>query len=145
MRIDRATGAVSARASAHGGFAGAGPWWAAASGWRPIDGHPVVFRAAGSHANGFGPADVDLAGDAWNGTLGTVDDLLLLPADEAPSARRRFSREASPPWWKAAWSDPEVPGTGASGTRDGLARAAEAWATARGALPPRLRPALEAT
>ena len=144
VRIDRATGAVSARASAHGGFTGAGPWWTASSGWRPIDGRPLVFRAAGSHANGFGPADVDLAGDAWNGTLATVDDLLLLPADEAPSARRRFSREASPPWWKAAWRDPEVPGTGAAGGRDGLARAAEAWATAHGALPPGLRPALEA-
>jgi hypothetical protein len=145
VRIDRATGAVSARASAHGGFTGAGPWWSAASGWRPIDRRPVVFRAAGSHANGFGPADVDLAGDAWNGTLGTVDDLLLLPADEAPAARRRFAREASPPWWKAAWRDPEVAGTGAAGGRDRLARAAEAWATARGALPSGLRPSLEAS
>ena len=145
VRIDKATGAVSARASAHGGFAGAGPWWSAASGWRPIDGRPVVFRAAGSHANGFGPADVDLAGDAWNGTLSTLDDLVLLPADEAPSARRRFAPEASPPWAKAAWRDPEVSGTGAAGGRDGLARAAEAWASARGALPSGLRPTLEAT
>ena len=140
VRIDKATGAISARASAHGGFAGAAPWWSQASGWLPVEGRPVVYRAAGSHANGFAPADVDLAGDAWNGTLGTVSDLVLLPADEAPSARRRFSREASPPWWKAAWRDPEVAGTGTAGDRDELSRAAAAWARARGALPGPLRP-----
>ena len=144
VRIDQATGAVAARVSAHGGFAGAGPWWSTASGWRPVTGRPVVYRAAGSHAGGFTRSDVDLAGDAWNGDLATVDDLLLLPADEAPSARRRFSSEAQPPWRKAAWSDPEVAGTGADGARGRLARAAAAWAEARGWLPPGLRPSFEA-
>jgi hypothetical protein len=144
VRIDQATGAAAARASAHGGFAGAGPWWSPASGWVPIDGPPVVYRAAGSHAGGFVRRDVDLAGDAWNGDLATIDDLLLLPADEAPAARRRFDPAASPPWLKAAWSDPEVPGTGRDGSRGRLAHAAEAWARARGWLPRPLRPSFEA-
>src|SRR4051794_10441110 len=58
-------GGAAARATAHGGLAGRGPWWAAAPGWRPIGPHPVVYRASGSHANGFTAAGIDLAGDRW--------------------------------------------------------------------------------
>jgi hypothetical protein len=143
VRIDKQTGAVSARASAHGAFAGAGPWWSATPGWRPVAGRPVIHRAAGSHAGGFEPDDLDLAGDAWNGTLATLDDVLLLPADEAPAARRRFDPAAPPPWHKAVWTEPEAASTGTvAGARDELTRAADAWARAHGWLPAGLRPAL---
>ena len=61
-----------ARASAHSGFNGTAPWWEqAADDWAPYGG--VVYRASGSHALGFRARDLDLAGDAWNGDLATVE------------------------------------------------------------------------
>jgi hypothetical protein len=121
-------GTAAARVTAHLGFTGARPWWAADSGWRAIGSHPVVYRASGSHANGFAPSGIDLAGDDWNGTLGRVVPAWLLPADAAPSARRRFADGALAPWRKRAWIDPEVPGTSEDGRRSPLAAAAAAWA-----------------
>ncbi len=94
----RADGSAAARATAHAGLVGAAPWWAEASGWRPLTGAPVLYRAAGSHANGFARDDVDVAGDRWNGDLAAIlpSALLLLPADEAASARRRFDPRRLP-------------------------------------------------
>lgn len=120
---------AAARATAHGGLAGAGPWWALAPGWRPIGPRPVIYRAAGSHANGFAPGWIDLAGDRWNGTLGEVDPELR-PADAARSLRRRFDPAATPPWRKRLWTDPDAPGTGADGSRGREVAAARAWAAA---------------
>ena len=61
-----------ARASAHSGFNGSAPWWQqAADDWAPYAG--VAYRASGSHALGFRRGDLDLAGDAWNGDLATVE------------------------------------------------------------------------
>ena len=128
---------ASARATAHGGLAGAGPWWATRPGWRPIGPHPVLYRASGSHANGFAPANIDLAGDRWNGTLGEVDPSFIA-ADLARSLRRRFDPSASPPWMKRLWRDPDAAGTGADGTQGPEVAAARAWAVAReglGSLP----------
>jgi hypothetical protein len=130
IRLD--AGGAWIRATAHEGFAGAGPWWSRASGWRRAGPHPVVFRAAGSHAGGFGRLDLDLAGDDWNGTLATVARLALEPADAARSRRRRFDAAAPPPWLKRAWVDPEVPSTSADGRRGPLAEAALIWAAAHG-------------
>ncbi len=106
VRIDGS--GAAARATAHLGLQGARPWWNDAPGWRRIGAHPLVYRASGSHANGFTPQDIDLAGDAWNGTLAsvTLDD--LVPADEAPSRHARFDAGASPPWRKLLWRDPEA-------------------------------------
>jgi hypothetical protein len=130
VRLGR-DGSASARVSAHEGFAGLRPWWSGDPGWRPVAPHPPVYRAAGSHANGFGPADVDLAGDRWNGTAGTVTAFALEPADEAPAARARFDAGAVPPWRKAVYRDPRVASTAAAGTRGTLARLAAIWATVR--------------
>ncbi len=118
---------AAARATAHGGLAGTGPWWATAPGWRPIGPRPLVYRASGSHANGFAPADIDLAGDRWNGTLGTVDPTFVA-ADLARSRRFRFDAAASPPWMKRLWRDPDAAGTGADGTRGREVAAARTWA-----------------
>jgi hypothetical protein len=126
VRID--AGGVAARASAHLGFNGAGPWWSPDPGWHPIGPHPLIYRAAGSHANGFRSHDIDLAGDDWNGTLGRASLALLLPGDAAPSARRRFAAGALAPWRKRVWVDPEARGTSADGSRGILTRAAAAWA-----------------
>jgi hypothetical protein len=123
---------AAARATAHTGLQGARPWWSRDPGWRPIGPHPTVYRASGSHANGFGPVDLDLAGDAWNGTLGTVVGWAIEPADEAPHQRRRFDPEASPPWMKRLWSDPEATSTSASGSRGAAADAAALLAAALG-------------
>jgi hypothetical protein len=120
---------AAARATAHDGLAGTGPWWATAPGWRPIAAAPVIYRAAGSHANGFAPAGLDLAGDRWNGTLGTVAPVLL-PADAAASLHYRFDADASPPWRKRLWHDPDAAGTGADGGQGRTVTLARAWATA---------------
>ena len=112
-----------------GGLAGTGPWWATAPGWRPIGPRPVVYRASGSHANGFAPTGIDLAGDRWNGTLGVVDPVLV-PADAAARLRYRFDAAASPPWRKRLWHDPDAAGTGADGTQGREVGAARAWAAA---------------
>jgi hypothetical protein len=127
VRVDARGTAM--RVSAHGGFAGLAPWWASEPGWRPVAPHPRVFRASGSHANGFGEAALDLAGDRWNGTLGEVARFDLEPADEAPAARRRFDPEATAPWRKRVWRDPELPSTAADGSRGLGTAAARAWAT----------------
>jgi hypothetical protein len=126
-------GSATARVSAHEGFAGARSWWSSDPGWRPVAPHPVVYRAAGSHANGFGPSDIDLAGDRWNGTAGTVSRLALEPADEAPAARARFAAGAVPPWRKAVYGDPLLASTAADGTRGPLVRLAALWAALAGA------------
>jgi hypothetical protein len=118
---------AAARATAHGGLAGAGPWWATAPGWRPIGRRPLVYRASGSHANGFGPGDIDLAGDRWNGTLGAVDPTFVA-ADLARSRRFRFDPAASPPWMKRLWRDPDAAGTGTDGSQGRETAAARAWA-----------------
>jgi hypothetical protein len=127
VRLGR-DGSAGARVSAHEGFAGLRPWWSGDPGWRPVTARPTVYRAAGSHANGFGPRDIDLAGDRWNGTAGTVTRLVLEPADEAPSARARFDAGAVPPWRKAVYADPQVTSTAAAAGRGALARLASLWA-----------------
>jgi hypothetical protein len=132
VRLGR-DGSATARVSAHEGFAGLRPWWSRDPGWRAVAGHPLVYRAAGSHANGFGPSDIDLAGDGWNGTAGTVRRLALEPADEAPAARARFAADALPPWRKAVYRDPQLPSTAAAGSRGSLARIAALWAAVEGA------------
>jgi hypothetical protein len=120
----------AARATAHGGLAGSGPWWATVPGWRPIGRRPVLYRASGSHANGFVAADIDLAGDRWNGTLGDVIPSLVA-ADTARALRRRFDPAAAPPWMKRLWRDPNAAGTGIDGTQGREVAAARAWAAAR--------------
>ena len=122
---------AAARATAHGGLAGLRPWWAAAPGWRTIGPRPVIYRAAGSHANGFEPGDIDLAGDRWNGRLGEVEPTFVA-ADLARSRRFRFDAAASPPWMKRLWRDPDAAGTGADGTQGREVGAARAWAAALG-------------
>ena len=118
---------AAARATAHGGLAGAGPWWSTTPGWRPIGPRPVIYRASGSHANGFAPGDIDLAGDRWNGTMGEVVPSFLA-ADAARSLRRRFEGSAPPPWMKRLWRDPDAAGTGVDGTQGPEVAAARAWA-----------------
>jgi hypothetical protein len=119
-------GEAAARVTAHGGLAGALPWWEPVTGWRPIGPRPRIYRAAGSHAMGFATADIDLAGDRWNGTLGEVVPSLL-PADRARSRRARFDPAAVPPWRKRLWTDPDADATG-TGERGKEAIAAAAWA-----------------
>jgi hypothetical protein len=126
VRID-AHGAT-ARATAHLGLQGVRPWWASDPGWHPIGPHPTVYRASGSHANGFSRDDLDLAGDAWNGALATVTLADLEPADEAPARRARFDPEASPPWHKLLWRHPEATTTAADADRGLAWGAARAWA-----------------
>jgi hypothetical protein len=130
VRLD-ASGAW-ARATAHGGFQGAGPWWTESSGWRAIGPHPTLHRAAGSHAGGFEAGGIDLAGDDWNGTLGVIEPsrLRLEPADRLPAARLRYDAETTAPWHKRAWVDADVPGTSASGHRGRNAALAARWAAA---------------
>ena len=74
-------------------------------GWRAVAPRPVVYRAAGSHANGFGPGDIDLAGDRWNGTAGTVTTArararrrgAVAPArGSTPAPCRRGARRSTP-------------------------------------------------
>ncbi len=117
---------ASARLTAHGGLNGALPWWEPVNGWRAITPRPRIYRAAGSHAMGFTPLDIDLAGDAWNGTLGEVVPHLL-PADRARSRRARFDPASVPPWQKRLWTDPDADSTGTGG-RGREAVAAAAWA-----------------
>jgi hypothetical protein len=130
MIVRLAADGAAARATAHGGLAGKGPWWATAPGWRPIGRRPVLYRASGSHANGFAAADIDLAGDRWNGTIGEVIPTFIA-ADAARSLRRRFDPAAAPPWMKRLWRDPNAAGTGVDGTQGREVAAARAWAAAR--------------
>lgn len=121
-----------ARASAHSGFNGASPWWEqAADDWAPYAG--VVYRASGSHALGFHRGDLDLAGDAWNGDLATVEPraFRLLAADRVALRGIAFDPEVAPPWDKAAWRNPGTRHTSTAGAGPSrIAAAARVWAHA---------------
>jgi hypothetical protein len=121
-----------ARASAHLGWNGSAAWWdEQRDDWAPYTG--VVFRAAGSHANGFRRDDIDLAGDDWNGDLGVIPSgaCTLRAADRAGKQARQFDPGAVAPWAKQAWRDPGVEHTGPRGSSPGaIAAAARAWAVA---------------
>jgi hypothetical protein len=107
-------GQPGARLTVHQGLVGTMPGWLQAPGWRVIGEHPIIYRAAGSHANGFGRNGIDMPFDRWNGDLGRIDwsTLTLIAADTAPALRLRYDEAALPPWWKALWHDPEATGTG---------------------------------
>jgi hypothetical protein len=121
-----------ARASAHSGFNGTAPWWEqAADDWAPYAG--VVYRASGSHALGFRRGDLDLAGDAWNGDLATVEPgaFRLVAADRVRQRGLAFDPEVAPPWEKAAWRNPGTRHTGTAGAGSSrVAAAARVWAQA---------------
>jgi hypothetical protein len=136
VRVDD-DGGVYGRVSTHGGFSGARPYWTGDPGWRPISAHPVIYRAAGSHGNGFGETGIDLAGDNWNGTLGQLapSSFSLLAGDEAPSARRRFADDATPPWTKLVWTRPETTTTSDNADPGWRTRAAGAVGTVISKLP----------
>jgi hypothetical protein len=123
---------IGARGSAHLGWNGSVPWWdERRDNWAPYDG--LVYRASGSHAIGLRRGGIDLAGDDWNGDLGTVPAgaCHLRPADRAGHGARAFDEGAVAPWTKAAWSDPGVEHTGPPGSQPGYpATAARAWALA---------------
>ena len=107
-------GAPSARVTAHQWLVGAQPGWRGDPGWRPIPPHPVLYRAAGSHANGFARTGIDVPLDAWNGDLETIPSsaFTLIAADTTPALRLRYDPAASPPWLKALWRDPTATTTG---------------------------------
>jgi hypothetical protein len=121
-----------ARASAHSGFNGTAPWWEqAADDWAPYAG--VVYRASGSHALGFHKDGLDLAGDAWNGDLATVEPgaFRLVAADRLALRGLSFDPEVAPPWDKAAWRNPGTRHTSAAGAGPSrIAKAARVWAQA---------------
>lgn len=121
-----------ARASAHSGFNGTAPWWdQAADDWAPYGG--VAYRASGSHALGFRRSDLDLAGDAWNGDLATVEPgaFRLIAADRVALRGLVFDPEVAPPWEKSAWRNPGTRHTSAAGAGPSrVARAARVWADA---------------
>ena len=131
---DRAPRAPTAPRRARHGARRAGrrrPLVGGAPGWRPIGRRPVIYRASGSHANGFAPGDIDLAGDRWNGTLGEVARRSSPPT--WPRSRRfRFDPAASPPWRKRLWRDPDAAGTGADGGQGREVDAARTWAATLG-------------
>jgi hypothetical protein len=105
-------GEATARVTAHHGLAGSGPWWAEDPGWRPIGERPEVYRASGSHANGFKPHGIDAPLDLWNGELTRIDRFRVIPADTAASQRLRYATGITPPWRKALWRNPDQLGTG---------------------------------
>ena len=121
-----------ARASAHSGYNGAHPWWdQTADDWAPYAG--VVYRASGSHALGFKRTDIDLAGDAWNGDLATIEpgSFRLVAADRVALRGLVFDSEVDPPWDKAAWRNPGTRHTSAAGAGPSrMAEAARVWAQA---------------
>lgn len=121
-----------ARATAHSGFNGSAPWWEqAADDWAPYTG--VVYRASGSHALGFRRDGLDLAGDAWNGDLATVEPgtFRLVAADRVSQRGPAFDDEVAPPWQKAAWRNPGTRHTGSAGEgHSRMAQAARLWAQA---------------
>lgn len=119
---------VGARATAHLGFTGRHPWWdLARNDWAPYP--ATVYRAAGSHAGGFGTSGVDMAGDRWNGTAAMVRPKLVA-ADEAMTAGATFDPGSVPPWDKDAWDHPETVVTGHPGDHASYARYARWWAEA---------------
>jgi hypothetical protein len=121
-----------ARASAHSGFNGSAPWWEqAADDWAHYGG--VAYRASGSHALGFRRGDLDLAGDAWNGDLATVEPgaFRLVAADRVALRGLSFDPEVAPPWDKAAWRNPGTRHTSTAGAGSSrAAAAARMWAEA---------------
>jgi hypothetical protein len=123
---------LGARGSAHFGWNGSAPWWEEhRDDFAPYAG--VVYRAAGSHALGLRRGDIDLAGDGWNGDLGTLapGTCELRAADRAGMHARAFDPGAVAPWAKQAWSDPGVPHTGPRGSDPTvIADAARGWAVA---------------
>ena len=132
-----AGGSLEARASAHGGFTGAAPWWeSAADDWAPYDG--IAYRASGSHALGFRRSQIDLAGDAWTGDLAVIEPAAfrLVAADVAAVRGESFDAETTPPWRKAAWRNPGTRTTGEAGAPEAKATvAARAWARAAAVFP----------
>jgi hypothetical protein len=136
VRLDAQGRITGARASAHAGFNGSAPWWEMRrDAWAPYAG--LAYRASGSHALGLSRDSIDLAGDRWNGDLGTIapDAFTLAPADRAGRHPRPFDPATVPPWDKRAWRDPGVEHTGPPGAPPSqLARAARAWADAQGVL-----------
>ena len=128
------------RATAHGGLAGMRPVVGARARLAP-DRPPgrSIYRAAGSHANGFAPGDIDLAGDRWNGTLGEVRPAFdrrrpgpvaaaavrpggVAAVDEAPLARPRRGRHRRRRSRRAARSPRPAPGRAAWEGLDSLPR-----------------------
>jgi hypothetical protein len=116
-------GEPAARVTAHQGLVGSARGWTAGArgvtlaadpGWQPISEHPTIYRAAGSHANGFTRDGIDLPLDRWNGDLGTISwqRFALVAADTAPALRFRYDPAATPPWMKVLWSNPEAVATG---------------------------------
>lgn len=116
-------GEPAARVTAHQGLVGSARGWTAGAGgvafatdpgWRPIAEHPVIYRAAGSHANGFAREGIDMPLDRWNGDLARLpwNAFTLVAADTAPALRFRYDPAATPPWMKALWTHPEATGTG---------------------------------
>jgi hypothetical protein len=116
-------GEPAARATAHQGLVGSARGWTVSAGgatlasnpgWQPISEHPVIYRAAGSHANGFTREGIDVPLDRWNGDLARVpwNAFTLIAADTAPALRFHYDPAATPPWMKALWTYPEVTGTG---------------------------------
>ena len=116
-------GEPAARVTAHQGLVGSARGWTVSAGgatlasnpgWQPIAEHPVIYRAAGSHANGFVREGIDMPLDRWNGDLARVpwSAFTLVAADTAPALRFRYDPAATPPWMKALWTHPEVTGTG---------------------------------
>ena len=109
-------GSATARLTAHQGLVGNSPVWTGNPGWQPIAAHPTIYRAAGSHANGFDRLGIDAPLDRWNGDLGRlpVAELHLIAGDTAPSLRLRYDPAAVPPWRKQLWTNPESTSTGAA-------------------------------
>jgi hypothetical protein len=130
VAFDRSGVIRGARASAHSGYNGTDPWWdQSADDWAPYAG--VVYRASGSHALGFERTDIDLAGDAWNGDLATVEpgSFRLVAADRVALRGLTFDPEVAPPWDKAAWRNPGTRHTSAAGAGPSrVAREARVWA-----------------
>ena len=116
-------GAPAARVTAHQGLVGSARGWTVSAGgatlasnpgWHPITEHPEIYRAAGSHANGFTRDAIDVPLDRWNGDLARIPwrSFTLIAADTAPALRFRYDPAASPPWMKELWTDPESTSTG---------------------------------
>jgi hypothetical protein len=123
-------GPATARVTSHQGLVGRTRGWQFTSGglrilvdpgWQPIPPHPVIHRAAGSHANGFAPTGIDAPFDRWNGTLATLPPSAfdLVAADTAPALRLRYDPAATPPWLKELWTNPEAISTGRALARSG--------------------------
>ncbi|MGI9187707.1 MAG: hypothetical protein ACR2J9_09390 [Gaiellales bacterium] len=126
-------GEPAARVTAHQGLVGVARGWSAGAGgvvvtadpgWHPISDHPTIFRAAGSHANGFTREGIDMPLDNWNVDLGRLpwSTFTLIAADTAPALRFRYDPSATPPWMKALWSNPESTSTGRAALTTGRPR-----------------------